>query len=706
MRDKTKVQGFTNNNSPKNLEQKSRTQCSKIFQDNLPLLREKNPPVSSHNHSRYLHPLSYPDNTEEALQLYYQDVTRNHGDKKSGEIISQTNTCVNKYCLPSWGFPGFSGTKATREELRNAVDFRRRLRVEDLKLLLSAFDDTVEKLGCSNSIRYTYRSRLNDFLEWCESQPWFPSNSPTVKFKDRCPTNRYMGYGGADKVRLTDRDRLEDYGLKKDEIPDFLATQLKEFTRFRTNANYPHRLEDAVKSRSCENQIKYIKLILGWHYRYRNIPLDSLSLSILVPPLGTVIPHYPFPINDLEDVVDYVDTWLCEFLDFLIHERNCKSPHTTCHTCMCVTVVAKFIFLKLGAKDHYHNIPVITLLHRRASGFAKEIPGHQPVSDLSKKWLDLPDVIEFIVEPLRLECQRRYATGTLRTVTSVMQSVQRYCLWGCLTYLAPRRQQEWGKARVTLSCPIERPNVIPASGFVHPLPSSAVRYEERYFPYLYYNDEGKWILDLPPESYKTGKTHGYQMIEIPNRRFRDGRCFYDYLEMWLYGYFFYPDGTLGSGGTNLDYSLPQLPPLMGGRYSFPVNHSYCFTKYNGTQLNDVSFGSYIEDSAHQKTGQCVTPHLLRDIYATYFLDMEYSDAVIESLAYNMGHTVKELRKSYDARRSGDKRRPLETALTEVLDQIHGTSSSLDNPSGTFLQEIMSNLSNLSAGDRAKLKQIL
>ncbi len=116
--------------------------------------------------------------------------------------------------------------------------------------------------------------------------------------------------------------------------------------------------------------------------------------------------------------------------------------------------------------------------------------------------------------------------------------------------------------------------------------------------------------------------------------------------------------------------------------------------------------SYIRDSAHEKTGQCVTPHLLRDIYATYFLDMEYSDAVIESLAYNMGHTVKELRKSYDARRSGDKRRPLETALTEVLDQIHGTSSSVDNPSETVLQEIMSNLSKLSPGDRAKLKQIL
>jgi len=52
---------------------------------------------------------------------------------------------------------------------------------------------------------------------------------------------------------------------------------------------------------------------------------------------------------------------------------------------------------------------------------------------------------------------------------------------------------------------------------------------------------------------------------------------------------------------------------------------------------------------HGLTGVRVTPHLLRDIYATYYLDQGASDALIRSLAYAMGHSVETLRKIYDRR---------------------------------------------------------
>jgi hypothetical protein len=322
------------------------------------------------------------------------------------------------------------------------------------------------------------------------------------------------------------------------------------------------------------------------------------------------------------------------------------------------------------------------------------------------KWLDLPDVISKVVEPLRQECRPRYYRGTKRDPKPIVDSLQRYCIMGCFTYLPPRRQQEWRNARISLSCPIERPSHLPPSGFIHPLPPPSVRHQERFFPYLYYSQEGKWLLDLPPESYKTGKTHGYQVIEIPNRQFEDGTYFYDYLEMFIYGFYLLPDGTLAGAGSQLDYSSEKLPKIMGGRFLYNCNHNHFYSQQNGKRLSAGSLKSYVKNAVFGKTGKPLTPHLLRDIYATYFLDQEYSDAVISALAYSMGHTVEELRKSYDARRSVDKRRPIETALSDVLDQIHGVSSFLSNDNQGTLQQILELLPRLSPTERAKLKQII
>ncbi|NCO74103.1 MAG: site-specific integrase [Cyanobacteria bacterium] len=145
---------------------------------------------------------------------------------------------------------------------------------------------------------------------------------------------------------------------------------------------------------------------------------------------------------------------------------------------------------------------------------------------------------------------------------------------------------------------------------------------------------------------------------------------------------------------------------MGGRFLYNCNHNYFYSQQNGKRLSASSLKSYVKNAVFGKTGKPLTPHLLRDIYATYFLDLEYSDAVISALAYSMGHTVEELRKSYDARRSGDKRRPIETALSDVLDQIHGVSSSLSNDNQGTLQQILELLPRLSPTERAKLKQII
>ena len=68
------------------------------------------------------------------------------------------------------------------------------------------------------------------------------------------------------------------------------------------------------------------------------------------------------------------------------------------------------------------------------------------------------------------------------------------------------------------------------------------------------------------------------------------------------------------------------------------------------------------------TGQRLTPHLLRDVYATHFWDQGATDAEISSLAYAMGHSPKTLRETYDRRHPQEKHRPIQEAVLNLVQQ--------------------------------------
>jgi len=77
----------------------------------------------------------------------------------------------------------------------------------------------------------------------------------------------------------------------------------------------------------------------------------------------------------------------------------------------------------------------------------------------------------------------------------------------------------------------------------------------------------------------------------------------------------------------------------------------------------------VKTAVHRLTGRSVSPHKFRDICATYFLDREYSDAIINSLAEMMAHDPKTLKESYDKRKEWQKSRPIEQAAQAVMAQV-------------------------------------
>jgi integrase len=85
---------------------------------------------------------------------------------------------------------------------------------------------------------------------------------------------------------------------------------------------------------------------------------------------------------------------------------------------------------------------------------------------------------------------------------------------------------------------------------------------------------------------------------------------------------------------------------------------------------------YLSTAAHALTGQRVTPHLVRDIFATHFLDKGAPDSDVASLAYAMGHSQEMLRASYDRRTPNQKHRPIQLAVMELVQKsLHPDSTS-------------------------------
>ncbi|MBD2100964.1 hypothetical protein [Leptolyngbya sp. FACHB-261] len=176
-------------------------------------------------------------------------------------------------------------------------------------------------------------------------------------------------------------------------------------------------------------------------------------------------------------------------------------------------------------------------------------------------------------------------------------------------------------------------------------------------------------MDMLPQSYKTGKTYGHQSLRISNLAFSDGKRFYEYLEAFLYGYYRDKAGDCISGA-----ELAETPKRQGSwhslRMTFNTDHNHVFSAPRSGKPFDVStFMRLVRGSVHRLTGQLVTPHLLRDIFATWFLDQGYSEDRIRSLAYAMAHSEKMLLKIYDRRRPQQKSRPIEEVMVTLVQQF-------------------------------------
>jgi hypothetical protein len=389
----------------------------------------------------------------------------------------------------------------------------------------------------------------------------------------------------------------------------------------------------------------------------------------------------------VDKIAQYVDVWICKLFNFLEEERFCQSKRTLNNFLFPIHAVVRFQHLGKTKYVNFKSIPALVEINKHIHALNKAIKNQQPIVNLEMKWLDLDKVHKQIVEPLRLECEFRANNRVYRSITAITSSFIRFISWGLLTYRPPRRQQELRELKTSLYCKIEeKPNNLAQKQFIHPLPYN--RITDKYHGYLYKDQDGNWYQHMSPESYKTGKTYGLQNLLIPNQKFPDGKCFYDYLEAYLYGYWRDKKGNWVSAGNtteapSIQHKLYALRMALNPKNNYQfVSRDKCDTLFHecdfvllsarkGKPLSGGDFTRFFQSQAHRLTGKLLTPHLLRDIYASWFLDRPYTEDVIRSLAYAMGHSVEEMRRTYDKRKAQRKHEPIQKKLDETLNQLLG-----------------------------------
>jgi hypothetical protein len=627
-----------------------------------------------------------PRSLASVLVLYQQHLFKELDFKVAETIHYNTIRAFSYYILPGWGGSIPKKRRLQPTDIDAAWQFMETVTLSQLKDAPAIQEERFQQLQTSNSSKQKYGFKLRQLLQWCQQQEWWPYPVAPKPPKNIAPPYRH-GHGGVGSEPVSRRANLPSYALLKRDTPAKLQQQLDELYKFFTAAHQPKRPTGPIKPDVANHYIEYIRQVLGWFHRYarpvyddqgrvialsqdEQVPLvsmEGLSLDLLIPRVALRNRNSdPSLEQAAEQATEYIDAWICHLLNFLETERqhNSRSLYSVLTG---VHALARFQYHQDTADLQYRDIPILGIVRRHQSELNRRIKTEDAASNLWMQWLELPEVLERIVKPLREECAYRTCTGHIRRITAIAHSFQLFLIWACLTFRPPRRQQEFRKLQIGLSCSIKRPKNLKKGQFIHPLPDD--RDEYRFNGYLYKESDGCWYMDMTPESYKTGAKYGHQKLVIPNSPLADGKGLYDYLEAFLYGYYRDSKGNWQSGG-----QLAETPATEGQWYSlrmaFEPTHNHVFGQPKaGGVLNTSQFCKMIRASSNRLTGQRVFPHLLRDIVATWFLINKYTTENVQSLAYAMGQSEEMLRKMYDRRTTQQKNQPIEDALTPIVQKF-------------------------------------
>ncbi|WP_448266628.1 response regulator [Nostoc sp. DSM 114159] len=179
---------------------------------------------------------------------------------------------------------------------------------------------------------------------------------------------------GLQKLAVVENNELSEE-FPNNSFTDRFIIDEEQFYQFLTTSD--NNKSESVKPKTAKFYLKVIRYIYGWFNHQMQIPEAELSLTLLVPRL------------ERENLLNYIENWLKNFLGFVQDEEDSQSLCIYRRGIILIILfaVAKFQY-SLKASDSY--LSGIKLLQNQIHKLAKEYKNYPPVTSEEKNWLDSP----------------------------------------------------------------------------------------------------------------------------------------------------------------------------------------------------------------------------------------------------------------------------------------------------------------------------
>ncbi|MGD1908322.1 MAG: hypothetical protein ACFB0C_20355 [Leptolyngbyaceae cyanobacterium] len=596
--------------------------------------------------------------------------------------------------------------KLTKVVKLEATTFMATCSINRLPRARIEFEKCLPQSSLSPHSRTTYGNRVRQWLAWAEQAGYWPGAPISPEMASQCAPPSLHGHGSINKINLTSRRGIyKAYALRPEEMNPELSAWYEKAQRFLTRPNQPGRTFPAIAPYTIKMYTRGWCQILGWQHRYNNVPLAKLG------------PQHLFPVVDQEEWEELsprqqdrlwrkkqreLEEIICGYRDFLLREMRAFSPHTWHAKLVHMQAAGRILYSDwVTLTEDYNQLPVFKTL-RAAYGEIQEAVNERQQSMetacLKEKWPEVPpgrtalEVFQQgVLEPMRQDCRPRTHSRKLRSPRRIAHRYQQYLRVAMMGWIPPLRQQVDRSLKIALSCPITRPASVPVEGCYYPIPPDEVRergmtgkltdnflhhtYELNGQPY----PEGIWVREV--QEQKTRKSMGIHRTIIPNRRFADRACLYDYVEQYLEGVW-WPQSWSSKlyQGTNPRYQNTMGNWVSAGRSEFnpedtvvtdvdgvPWRVGFLFVSpKTGLPYSEYSYLYTIQTNAHRLIGKAITPHTMRYLWATWAYQEGLSDTEVRSLAFMMGHKADTLRRMYVKVTPTEQQRPIEDAIMSRL----------------------------------------
>ncbi len=221
----------------------------------------------------------------------------------SSNAVSLARTAVLTYAVPGLGGPIRAGKRTTTRDVETATQFLDSLSLDHIRTVSQAQERYFEQVQAPADVRKTNRYQAKLFIKWVTDQGLIVGDSqamdggtakPTAKiYRHSLREAHAQGKPLARDIRLTDRIRRDDFGLRPEEVNAELSQQMAALAQF--EKDYLNHRQPTI-----DNYAAFIYRVLGWQHHFKRVPLEELSLK-------EIIPYTPLRVSLEEIQVKYPD---------------------------------------------------------------------------------------------------------------------------------------------------------------------------------------------------------------------------------------------------------------------------------------------------------------------------------------------------------------------------------------------------------------